>query len=628
MYKSKEQYFVYGSLLIILLVMAYLAVTANGTGDWGDAIYHYLYSRYAFQHPENFLNHWAKPVYVLFTAPIAQGGFTAVKFFNIGMLLSSIWLAWQVGKHLEIDRSWLVVLLMATAPMTGYQTLSGLTEPMFACWMMLGIFGLVKEKYIVALLWLSFLPFVRSEGLIVFCVLFLYLLIKRKWYLLPLLTVGHIIYGIIGYFYYGDFLWIFNKMSYATLDGAYGSGPFWQFADKMHTVIGDFQPVLLIICLLTGLVSLIQYWRGKGLFSIDKLWLVYGIAVAYFLAHSIFWYFGIFNSFGLLRVMIGVLPLFALIMIEGINTLISFFPITNRTTWEFSFLGLLIITLFFYYHKKINYKFHFFQNAAQEGQNQLVEKHLSNYPSYTYFFDAIHLALPLEADWFDPNIHRTTPQLFTGEPIPNKSLIFWDNIFSGRERKIPLEQLKSDKRFTLIDCLETGTWENPKPKTCLFEFDSTYANSPILLKKGFELVTDTIARDSSFAKSGKYSRILNKQYPYSSSFSGFINSFQQDNAHIRVTCWVYLNNAVNAFHSPPQVIISFESSNKSFGYHAAPLFQEGDQKGAWKYITFEQPVPKYKLFHDRVKTYIWNPTNIPVYVDDLEVSWFMNEKNK
>lgn len=622
MNREKEEWFILISLVIVAIIMAVIALTANGTGDWADAINHYLYAKYAFQHPENFLNHWAKPVYVLFTAPIAQAGFTAIKFYNIAMVIGTIWVTWRVGKLLEIDRSWLVVFLIVTAPMTGYQSLSGLTEPMFACWMMLGIYWLIKENFSIALLWLSFLPFVRSEGLIIFCVLVLYLLIKQKWYLLPLLSIGHIIYGIVGHFYYGDFLWIFNKMSYATLDGAYGSGPFWHFADKMHTVIGDFQPALLLIGLASGLVALIQYWRGKTIFSKEKLWLVYGIAVAYFLAHSIFWHFGIFNSFGLLRVMIGVVPLFALIMVEGINELIRFFPTKNRVTWERSFLGILVVLLFLYLHKKIDYRFHYFQNAAQEGQNQLVAKYKSTYSDYTYFFDAIHLALALEADCFDPSIHRKNPQLFTGEPIPAKSLIFWDDVFTGRELKIPLEKLEKDNRFKLIECLETGTWENPKPKTCLFEFDSTYANTPILFKNGFEKVTASIALDSTNVKSGKYSCLLDEKHPYSSSFTGAINSLQQTNSYLQVASWVYLSADITAFHTAPQVVISFESNNKSFGYHAQPLFEQGDKKGTWKYITFEQPIPKYKMFHDQAKAYIWNPTNIPVLIDDFEVSWF------
>ena len=63
--------------------MIFLAFWYDGTGDEGDSVFHFLYSKHAFEHPENFLNHWAKPVFVLITAPVAQFGFIAMKIFNI-----------------------------------------------------------------------------------------------------------------------------------------------------------------------------------------------------------------------------------------------------------------------------------------------------------------------------------------------------------------------------------------------------------------------------------------------------------------------------------------------------------------------------------------------------------------
>ncbi len=61
------------------LILCIVAITANGTADEGDSVNHYLYSRYAFAHPENFFNHWAKPIFVMITAPVAYFGFTAMK---------------------------------------------------------------------------------------------------------------------------------------------------------------------------------------------------------------------------------------------------------------------------------------------------------------------------------------------------------------------------------------------------------------------------------------------------------------------------------------------------------------------------------------------------------------------
>ena len=619
MNQKQEQILVYSVLGIFTVVMVWLAITTNGTGDWGDAIAHYLFSKYAFAHPENFLNHWAKPVFVLFTAPIAQGGFVAMKLFNVAMLVISAYLAWRVGTLLSVSHSWLVIFPMMAAPMNISHTLSGLTEPMFACWLMLGLYWLIREKPFWAVLWLSFLPFVRSEGLIVFCVLVIYLLLKKWWRYLPLLATGHIVYSLIGYFYYKDFLWVFTKMPYATIEGAYGSGDFWHYANKMHQVMGDYLPILLLVGLLVGAIRWIQYWWKEGIFSKEELWLVYGISVAFFLAHSIFWKFGIFNSFGLTRVFMGVLPLFSLIILQGINGTLHLMP--KRFKWPF--IGLLLVLMAWYLDKSLDINFHLAPTPAQDGQSQLLEKYAKNYPDHTYYFDAIHPALAADLDWFDPMQHRFTPQLFTGEPIPKKSMVLWDDWFSKDESNMPLAQIANDKRFRLIECLETGhDWQEVKNKNCLFEFDPAYGEATILQQLDFENNLQERNLDSLIVKSGKYSQGLNRAYAFSTAFSGWLSSFQnRPNATIRLSCWVYLPKNTNPATIETKAVISFESNLKSFGYHATPVFQKGDQVGAWKKLIVEQAIPRPKILTDQVKVYLWNPSATTIYIDDLVVDW-------
>ncbi len=620
--KKKENLLVAISLFLFTMTMIWLAFTTKGTGDWGDAIYHYLFSRFAFAHPENFLNHWAKPVFVLLTAPVAQGGFIAMKVFNVALLVGSSWFAWRVGKLLAVPNAWLVVFPLMTAPMNISHTLSGLTEPMFAFWLIVGIYWFVKEKPFSAVLWLSFLPFVRSEGLIVFCVVLIYLVLKNWWKYIPVLAVGHLVYSLVGYFYYQDFLWVFTKMPYATVKGAYGSGEFWHYANKMHQVMGDFLPILLLIGLLAGAIRLVKFWLKKDTFSIDELWLIYGVSVAFFLAHSIFWRFGIFNSFGLTRVFMGVLPLYALIIVQGVNLVLH--PI-KKTTIHLPLIGLLVATMFFYLDKKIDLHFHLAPTSSQKGQNELIEKYASQYEGYMYYFDAIHPSLALDLDWFDPNKHRYTPQLFTGEPIPSKSLVLWDDWFSLDESNIPLENLTNDKRFRLIECLETGyDWEHPKKKNCLFEFDSTYANATMLLDRDFE--TRKKWTDTTIVKSGAASFRMDKQQEFSPGFTGWLSSFHVvKEPVIRLSCWVYLPENINPATHAAKAVISFESNYKAVAYHAKPIFQEGDQRGKWKRIVYEQPIIKNTLMNDVVRVYIWNPDPTTIYIDDMKVDWYHTE---
>lgn len=620
MTQQQEHRLVYSILGLFAIVMIYLAIMTEGTGDWGDAIYHYLFAKYAFIHPENFLNHWAKPVFVLFAAPVAQGGFVAMKLFNVALLLGSTYLAWRLGKALAIPNSWLVIFPMMTAPMNISHVLSGLTEPMFACWLMLGIYLFVKKKPFLAVLLLSFLPFVRSEGLIVFCVLAIYLLLKRWWYLLPLLATGHVVYSLVGYFYYQDFLWVFNKMPYATVEGAYGAGDFWHYANKMHQVMGDFSPIVLVIGLIAGAIKWINYLRGKAIFLKEELWLVYGISVAFFIAHSIFWKFGIFNSFGLTRVFIGVLPLYSLIIVQAINLVVS--PLSSKL--HFPIFGILIAMMAWYLDKSIDIPYHLAPTPAQRGQTALIEKYAPQYPDYTYYFDAIHPGLALDIDWFDPAQHRYTPQLFTGEPIPKKSVVLWDDWFSKDESNMPLERLLADKRFKLIECLETGhDWQEIKNKNCLFEFDPAYGDAAILQKIDFEDAASTLNLDSTTVKTGKYSLRLDKQLTFANGFNGWMNSFQhQKNAYIQLSCWVYVSNNINLNAHTAKAVISFESKYKSFAYHDLPVFQKEDQVGTWKQLRFEQRIPSPKLLSDQIKVYLWNPDATPIYVDDIEVSWY------
>ena len=52
--ENKIAYLLLSVYYVAMLAMAFIA---NGTGDDGDSIAHYLFSRYAFVHPENFIEH-------------------------------------------------------------------------------------------------------------------------------------------------------------------------------------------------------------------------------------------------------------------------------------------------------------------------------------------------------------------------------------------------------------------------------------------------------------------------------------------------------------------------------------------------------------------------------------------
>ncbi|RMG79334.1 MAG: hypothetical protein D6707_08315, partial [Bacteroidetes bacterium] len=307
-------------LLIFFFLSLIICISFDGTGGNGDTTMHYLFSRWALKHPENLLDHWGKPLFTLFSMPFSQFGFVGIKIFNALVGALSVFLTLKIVEIQKIRYGWFAVLVFYFAPLWFILQFTGLTEHFFSLVLIYAVYFAFKGRYSLSAIVFSFLPFARSEGLIFLGVAAVYFLISRKRRYLPLLLTGHVIYGIIGYFFvHHDFLWVFNKIPYASLDSVYGSGKWTHYFEQMPFVLGWPLYMLLIAGVL---IFLFQWLIKPGIrtdlpFFHEKLWLVYGGFGAFFTAHTLFWTLGIFNSMGLKRVMIDVMPLMVLIIMDA-----------------------------------------------------------------------------------------------------------------------------------------------------------------------------------------------------------------------------------------------------------------------------------------------------------------------
>jgi len=304
-------------LLLFYVVIAVLTIIFfNGTADSGDSVYYYLFAKYAPDHPELFFDQWAKPVFVLLTAPFAQFGFTGLKVFNVIVTAITIFLTYKTAETIKIKNPILVAVIMIFTPLYYILTFSGLTEPLFALFLVVSLYLAVKQKYITVCLVLSFLPFIRSEGLIIIGVFGIFFLVKKQWKLLPYLFVGSVVYSIAGYFVYHDLLWVFTKIPYAKLSNQYGSGTPFHFVVQLFYVVGI--PIYLLFWV--GVIAIIFKSIKRKIILEERILIFLGF-FCFFIAHSLFWYFGIFNSMGLKRVLICVMPMIAIIALDGFNFL-------------------------------------------------------------------------------------------------------------------------------------------------------------------------------------------------------------------------------------------------------------------------------------------------------------------
>lgn len=449
-----------GQIVALLLLYAVGCVFTmfffDGTGDSGDSILHYQFAKFAPRHIALFFDHWAKPIYVLFVSPFAQLGFVGVKLFNVIVSLLTVFLTFKTAEKLTLRNPIVGALILIFCPLCFVLTFSGLTEPLFALFLIAGVYAALINKYVFSSLLISFLPFVRSEGLIFMGVFFLYFILNKQWRITPLLLVGHVAYSIAGFFIYKDFFWVFTKIPYASMNSTYGQGKAFHFLEQLIYVVGIPIYVLFWIGVVVIIWKTIKH-NEKTALQI----LVFVGFFSFFIAHSLFWYLGIFNSMGLIRVFIGVAPLMAIISLVGFN-FITEDLFKNKTTLKYSFQGAFIIYIVI---------FPFTSNPAainwnkdlSLSQDQLSVIQVANFITqhksagvHRYVFSNPYLSEALNIDPFDIDVSVELTKPFI-DNVKTGDFIVWENWFAVRERGITKEDL--DNNNTLRSIYNLRVWD-------------------------------------------------------------------------------------------------------------------------------------------------------------------------
>lgn len=607
-------------VLPVCILWSVIGVLTDGTGDDGDSIMHYLYARYAFLHPENFLNHWAKPLFVLITALPAQLGFVGIKLFNIFCITVTSWLTYLIAIKFRFIYPWLIFALFLLSTATYSFGFSGLTEPLFALWLMAGIWFLVSNRFALGTLWLSFLPFIRSEGLIIIVVLAVYLFIKRKGHYVLLLGAGHLVYGLLGLTIYKDFFWIFNKNPYATLKGVYGSGEWWHYALHMDQILTQSLCILLVMGLIKGAHLLLSWINNKLSHkwdNLDELFLVYGLFIAFFIAHSLFWYLGIFNSFGLMRVFLGVLPIMLLIVMRGnmvVLELLGLFKYSKRLTAAW-ITGLLVLSSVLLV-RSLKFRNSLGLNDIQLAMNEVYRQNADSLAGYAIISDSPYAAFLAKADYFDPRQFRRIKSIHSGEPLPEKSAVFWEDWFSVFDSQTDFDDLTNDERLSFMgEASSLSVYPWALRKSAIFKLKPEFANSKLIRFEDFDNPSQMAGLDTLYAYSGTYSQYINAERPYSEGIEVFVGGLMDYlDDFIVLEAWVLCPEG----NCKTQAVFSYENQYKPYDYKAfdVGLHLVGD---TWVKVKFKQRIRRFIHADDKLKLYFWNPSAAKFYIDDLKI---------
>ena len=609
----------------------------DGSYGGGDGIRHYLVARYSWKHPEQLLYHWGKPFFTLVSSPSAQFGLYGIKIFNSLLGIATGYIAFLIARKLNLKHAWLVAVLILFTPLFVQTVNSGLTEPLFAFIIILCAWLFMNEKYFWPTILISFLPFVRSEGNLILPLFAFILFIRKQIFLIPFLTFGTIAYSIIGYFYYHDLFWIQTQNPYKGLNfDIYGKGPLNHYVMGYDEILGLPLTVfycigLLLICFLAikKIPSITKIFSSKDLFY-DELFLIHAAFIIYFVAHSIFWWKGLFGSLGLIRSMAGVVPFAAFTAFRGAEFLLQGL---NKSQFAAALTAVVISAVIIFYAFQPKYF------PLQLLPEEVVIKEACDWyktqnfnpPKIYYLFP--WLAHGLDIDAFDGEhvgelwgFYNAIKEWGLDAAVPIGTIIFWDAHFGANEAYIPLDSLLKNPNYKLIK-----TFQPDVPIKTLGGYDFTvnvferieHVDRTILDKKDYDLESgEGLANYSSvkdtLAHSGSRACVLNIQTEFGIMYERTLNDMPEIKLARSAIVKLFCNSALPI--KDAVIVCSVEDENSKAIFWEGELLKSEQNK--WTETEVKFLIPEQVIENkNKIKIYIWNKNKETFVCDDLIINF-------
>lgn len=437
---------VYIALGIIVAIQIFLLFRNEETYGGADNIQHFQIARYAFKTPHLFLDLWGKPVYTTLLAPFAQFGFKAGKLLNLLLAMLTIVLTARLSEKMVKGSALFAIVMIAFSPVYFFLMDTCLTEVLFSLVLVLAVYLFAESKYALSAIALSFIPFVRSEGMILFPVFAIAFFLRKSYWQVLLFSVGTIFFSIIGFLAFGDLLWILHRFPYSMGQSVYGSGSLFHFVKTSPFIFG----VPFLIFLVAGLF----YWLYQVLrkFSLKDESLILFILIAgswlgYFAAHSYVWWKGTGGSLGLTRVIGGVIPLAALTAVKGMEI------ISEKIKPKYVAVGILS----FFAAAQVLMLFHRYDlPLKKDAVEKLIEKsslYLKTVPDLgkMYYFDP-EFVFQLGIDPYDQSKSNwgIADKMQPSNSMNSGDVLVWDAHFGPNEGGVRLENVMNDPHLQLI----------------------------------------------------------------------------------------------------------------------------------------------------------------------------------
>lgn len=615
---------------IVLIVIQWLSTGVSGETD---SITHYQMARFAFQHPEYFLNTWGKPLFTILASPLSQFGYTGAIAFNLVCGLLSAWFAYLISKKLGYRHAWAAIVFTVFTPVYLFIMFTSLTEILFSLVLIAAIYLFMGRRFTWSAVLVSLLPFARTEGMM-FIVLFIPALIWMKQYKsLPFLLSGFLVFSLTGWPVYHDFFWFFTRMPYSSSGSAlYGSGSFWYY----FGMLGEIMNYPLLIMGITGLIYILSGLRKgvKNLHDIRYATLYFLIIPSFFgfiLAQSFLWWKGMMGVLASTRFMACVLPLSAIIAVSGFEWVME----KAKTSKIIYFLlGAFILSIVVYkpftygeVPRKTGINFAVMEKLTAWLKESPYKNRKSVYtdPMFPFYMD------------IDPYDQQRCFQVFNYENTDPASmlqageLLIWDAQFAGYEGRLPFDSLIKNNNLRLLNVFtpnESFTIiGGEKYKLAVFmkaPRDTTRVVYKQFYLNDFEggLNEDQLKHTTTqYQSSGKQSVVLTPDYIYSPAKEDKLKTLP-GKSNISLKASVKVMNPSPDEKGQIVLVLSIDDQDHTmYRYLVAKDSDVNYKPGEWFDLTLTDVVDRDTPADGNYKVYVWYQGKAKVYVDDLKLEW-------
>jgi hypothetical protein len=344
----RRQAFVIGIISICFIVFSSLAYSSEDPLDPEESTQHYLLTHELKQHPDILFIGWQRPLFSILSYPFATNNFEEFKFFNILLVLGTSYITYSLARLLKKQNSYIVLIFTIFSPMYFGGALSGLTEILFSFLLISAIYLYINKRFTMSLIVISFLPFARQEGFVVILIMFLLLLLEKRYKYIPILFLGSTLFYATAYVTNHGIMWYFN--GYWGNTGKYGMGSLFFFFNGLPAIFGAITTMFIVTAGFLYIAKSIRFFR-ENIFSSYTNLLIPIIFSTYLVMYSVFTWKGYFATMELLRYMNTVVPLGALIALDGFNFLNNLLPWKKtRIALTCIIIAIIVLTPFKQFH--------------------------------------------------------------------------------------------------------------------------------------------------------------------------------------------------------------------------------------------------------------------------------------